>query len=200
VTHIPATVPPESFSGILDAQAHNSVLDMYVRPGEWCVMADLDEFMIVPGMTLREAASGASRDGANHIAGYVYDRITEDGSIPTELEDDIWKQFPVSTNATHAICGGCINKAAIIRGDTRVSGGCHTLITQPLQPWPKHLASVYHFKWWSNDPTFFVRRWKEAQESGHPYAHEKKILVDYLDENNGRIDLSKLEILETQNG
>lgn len=199
VTHIPATIPPESFSGIHDAQFHNNVLDMYVRPSEWCVVADLDEFIVVPDMTLREAASCAQREGANYVRGQFYDRLTADGSLPAELDDDIWTQFPLSTNVTQVIARGCVEKVTIIRGDTRVAGGHHALATTPVYPW-KTMSKVYHFKWWGNDDNFFLTRWHNARESAHPYAHEKEDTVEHLHTHKNCIDLSKLQILETQDG
>ena len=93
--HFPAHIPPKEFNGPHDALNHNYIIDRCIQPDEWYAIADLDEFTVFPdGSTLIDATRRATKDGANLICSTFRDRITADGSIPTVLEDDIWKQFP----------------------------------------------------------------------------------------------------------
>jgi hypothetical protein len=193
VTTIRANIPQQEFTGIGDAQKHNAVMRQHVRPYEWCIIADLDEFHKVPGMTLVQAIQQAQADGANHIKGHFHDRVTADGSIPEQLEDDIWQQFPLATNATQVVSGGWMKKVVAVKGSLRINGGHHALHDdckaqgKLWQTW----AQVHHFKWWGPNPArFFPSRFK-----GKPvYRQELEKLASYFQEN-GRININDLKVL-----
>jgi hypothetical protein len=191
VTHIPAPIPPREFNGDRDAQFHNAVIDEYVKPSEWYAIADLDEFVVFPdGSTLCEAVARATKDGANLIWGNFRDRITADGSIPTQLEQDIWKQFPLKTNATEALTGGCSTKITAAVGKLHLRGGHHNITDESWKQgkrWQTY-SEVHHFKWWGE---LLAPRFKALP----CYQQELDQLEQHIQANNG-ININDLEVFE----
>jgi hypothetical protein len=190
---IQANVPVAKFTGNLDATLHNNVIQRVIEPNEWFLIADLDEFAILPGMTLAQATRQADADGANCIKGLFADRITADGSFPAQLENDIWQQFPLCTNATERICGGCPTKIVAIKGPTPVSGGHHILASAAPMPWVFN-AWTHHFKWWGTNPGQFF--WNRFEEPGY-YRVELMRLRQHLEKHDG-IDITFLKQLDTE--
>jgi len=195
-THILSHVPPEEFNGERDADHHNAVIDNYVEPDEWYAIADLDEFVVFPdGSTLCEAVARATKDGANLIWGNFRDRITADGSIPTQLEKDIWKQFPLKTNATTALTGGCSTKITAAVGKLHLRSGHHNITDESwrcgARRWQTH-SEVHHFKWWGENLTQFLSSRFKALPF---YQQELDKLRQYIQANNG-ININDLEVFE----
>jgi len=190
-----AGITPCDFTGQKDALLHNSLIYRIIEPDEWFIIADLDEFAEVPNMSLREATQEAQSAGANHIRGIFYDRVTANGSIPTHLEDNIWQQFPLSTNATSVICGGWAEKMVAIHGKIPVNGGHHdvheTVSEQYKRQWPT-IAHVHHFKWWGKDMARFF--WTRTHEPGI-YRVELQRLVQHFNQHQG-LDLTILKQFE----
>lgn len=180
------------FTGRADADCHNEVINRMVRPDEWCIVADLDEFYSVPGMSLIDTIHLAQREKCNHIRGIFYDRITADGHLPAKLEPNLWKQFPWSVNASEVISGGCIHKICAMRGDMRVAQGHHAVITNPRRPLNR-LAKVYHFKWWAPDPTNWFG---DRPMTDKLYKSEMTRLDAHLKQHSGYLDTSVLSTLE----
>lgn len=194
---IEAKVPVAQFSGELDAALHNSVIKRVIEPGEWFIIADLDEFAVVPGMSLAQVVQKADAGGYNIIRGLFADRVTADGSLPAELEEDIWQQFPLTTDATEYICEGCPKKMVAIKGPLPVSGGHHILKQgTPAEVYnimPEN-AWVHHFKWWGPNPAEFF--WNRFDEQGL-YREELKMMLAHF-EKHGGIDTTPLRHLDTE--
>jgi hypothetical protein len=184
-------VSRQRFSGIDDAISHNKVIRDYVDDNEWCIVADLDEFYSVPGMKLTDAIQQADIAKCTHLRGIFYDRITSDGSFPAHLEDNLWKQFPLSVNATAAISRGCNQKVCAVRGYQLVGPGHHTMETKS-KPWPDQIVKVYHFKWWGSHPA----QWFGTRPNTNPqYLDERERLASHL-RKYGRLNTSLLTRLE----
>ena len=192
---IPAGLPVKDFTGIKDSICHNRVISQVIEHGEWFLIADLDEFAVVPGINLHEATGAADVVGATYICGWFYDRITADGSIPAQLEDDIWKQFPLATNASEVLCGGWTQKVVAVKGPTPVNGGHHDLRDDVPGWWRKQWrvrAQVHHFKWWGENPDKFF--WNRFDEQGC-YREELTRMTNHFRKHGG-IDTTALKIYE----
>lgn len=206
VTHWEINIPKTDYTGKQDSINQNIFIAMNVHPMEWFVVADLDEFHVVPGMTLIDAARLAEADGTHYIQGRFFDRVTADGHLPAQLEDDIWNQFPLSTNATVVVAHGETNKISVARGDCRFNAGHHWLSNAwkrnhpKWKPW-KTKSKTYHFKWWGGDGTgesvaqFFDRRYHDLA----PYRRELNNLFTHVRTHDG-INVEALKIFERENG
>lgn len=204
VTHWEINIPKVDYVGKKDTINQNCFIGMHVHPKEWFVIADLDEFHVVPDMTLLQAARHAEAEGCHYIQGRFYDRVTANGHLPAELENDIWKQFPLSTNATVVVSHGEINKVSVARGDVRFSAGHHYVHGRRRNdkkiPWEVN-SKTYHFKWWGGQgggksvAQFFNDRYVDLP----PYLREKANLTEHFHEHDG-IDVSALKIFEREDG
>ncbi len=122
----------------------------------------------------------------------------EVGRGVAELEDDIWTQFPLCTDATEFICGGCPKKIIAIKGPVPVDGGHHIFSRSqvPLAHYKPWLTNgwIHHFKWWGPNPERFF--WNRFDEQGL-YREELSLMLKHFREHGG-IDTTQLRHLDTK--
>ncbi len=200
--HIESQIPASKFNGYVHADVHNRVVKNHIKIGEWFIVADLDEFSVIPGISLQQATEQADIDGATFIQGLFSDRLTIDGSFPAQLQDNIWEQFPICTDITSSINKGACAKIVAIKGPMPVCAGHHDLdkslisktsyVPSTMCPW------VHHFKWWGVNPCeFFWGRGNEKDCRQTYYRQELVRMIKHLNDNNGKFNAESFRQLNT---
>ena len=103
-------------------QRVHMVLSSHVKPEDWVIHPDSDEFFQFP-MDLSQLVSVMNNQGFNAAQGFLIDRLSEDGKIKNVTEEkNISDQFPDRANLCNLI-GLSGVKLMIYRGNLRANNG-----------------------------------------------------------------------------
>ncbi len=188
--------------------------------GDWIVSADTDEFHAYPA-PLPEVIAECARMGVACVQGPFVDRIAADGALAA-VDPDVspWTTFPVAADIGVGIgkvpgandATGTV-KVMLHRGDVLPALGGHNpqpipaelmLYGAPLSRLPDIKTAsfrfslpfrVWHFKWTAGLKELLElrRNAPNASKAGSVYGSR---ILDYLDRNDGRIDLGDV-VVET---
>lgn len=157
-----------------------------LSPDDWIVPADLDEFHFHRKFTsLKSLAESAQEyDG---VCSVLIDRITEDGSIPSEILPDVplTLQFPRRSTISRDTIKCCVSKVCLLRQHIPIVSGHHYLPTE-YKRFPTN-ATTFHYKWFGNVREKEVAKMNEYLKRNEPWHVEMARLIDYLDKNNGKL-------------
>lgn len=118
-----------SSDGLWEARYNHRIL-ANVKPCDWVVRSDADEFPAVPGNeTLAEFLYGVGRQGYDAVFGRFNDRVALGGILPNiTAQPSISGQFPLSCKVTEKIAKGLTIKVVAFRGHHRENRGGHGLL------------------------------------------------------------------------
>ena len=104
------------------ARVH-AVLNKVVKPEDWVVHPDADEFHEITKSTFKELFDDYDTRGINAAQGVLIDRITEDLTVPSEHKyGDVFSMFPVCANLS-GLLGITGVKLMCYRGYLRANNG-----------------------------------------------------------------------------
>jgi hypothetical protein len=167
------------------------------RPGDWYVLADLDEFQAYPH-NLFDIINDCERLGFDYIEGCIIDRIAADGGLPTlRYDSDIEEQFPLGCVFTYRVLGGFPLKVVAAKGHVQLPTGNHYAVGGIGCPMDRHYIPVYHYKWAQGLLKRMEYRANNASwQNG--YKVECRKCLDYFRQNNGRIDITDPNLLVSE--
>ncbi len=180
-------MPDQEFNGQFDSQFQDSIRSKYVLPEEWYVVADIDEFHMVPNMRLASAIQHATEDGAEVIAGEFRDRVTATGVLPPDISDilPLSIQFPCTAKVTQVITRGHAGKVLCARGHIPIESGHHRYkgIAWHGRGWADH------YKWWGPLREKAQARAVSYETQGLFWSDESRRLLAHLDAHDGKLNL-----------
>lgn len=168
---------------------------MSVRPDDWFVVADLDEFQVYD-RPLVELLAWCERHGYDYVEGCYLDRVGADGTFPKVGSGSSWEQFPLAGGISFPLLGATPTKVVLARGRVRLELGHHTAKHGRGAPHRDAYMQVHHFKW--NDTVVGRTRLRHARfTSGawrltYPSVVSETIrLLDHVAAHDGRIDVAE---------
>jgi hypothetical protein len=187
VTIYRSVLDPTVSIGSQDAAFYNRYIQENVGEDEWCIFVDLDEFVCMgkPNAASRlvDHIKRADFDKCEYIKGRFIDRVTEDGSFPKTLEDDLFAQFPVCRDISHGFMGGCGEKVVAAKGKCEIAQGHHYIVPKTLRMYDS-IAGVHHFKFWGASEERIKARQKSYEENKIPWASQSSKFLQYMKDNN----------------
>jgi len=201
----PVTVAHEyqaPHSWVTQGMYRTQVMSSHMQPGDWALVADLDEFQEYPE-ALRGLLSGCEASGEDCVCGTMTDRVASDGSLPVLRADiPVSAQFPIGLPLTRQVLQAPVNKVVCIRGPSPLPRSCVTvaeLTREHLRRVSLKHAIIHHYKWHAGVLAKLIERrdsYKKAFGQGnHSFANyrESERFLDYF-EKKGRIDLSDFDV------
>jgi len=159
------------------------------KPGDWFVLADVDEFQIYPE-GIRPFFARMDRRGFDFVEGCMIDRVARDGGFPEIKSDEaIWKQFPLAGLVTYPILKGNILKVVAARGFVKLAPGQHSTLGGNRPPRDEVYIPVHHFKWWKGVVERLRKRVELYKLYKEPIWLESQRFLDYYERHNGKIDV-----------
>lgn len=178
------------FCGIKESIVHNNLKKRYVgETGEWFMVTDIDEFIDFHGKNVHQIINDANENDKLWVNAIMKDRISKKYDIPKKLENDIFKQFPITSDFSQKISGSSNRKVNLMKSSLDIKTGhhwCFEYDMSVLQDWQLPYEDnfiVNHFKWYGN-----VEKSLKIKEIGnhyhkHFYANEKTKLLKFINEN-----------------
>jgi hypothetical protein len=137
------------YSNAADTDIRHELCRRYVRPDEWWVVADVDEFHEYP-IPLLELCEELDQRQYKFLLSRLLDRISADGSCPRlTLGVPLWEQFPAAAFITRELMASSDVKVMLVRGRELTGVGHHI----PVQSVPSEIyvgGMVHHFKWFGD--------------------------------------------------
>lgn len=178
----------EPMYGFTDSCVQDEWRKRIIKPEEWYAVADLDEFAVgYDGLPLGELAYEADMHGYCAVTGGLFDRITATGELPEQLEEDIWKQFPIAIEATKLMVKGNSSKQILARGDVPIVSGHH--VHEERGRWWRLV--VHHFKWRANLRAVQEKRAQDYRALSLGWQDPVNVL-DHLHRNGQRLNVEEL--------
>ena len=167
-------------------QQLDAVRQRYVRPDEWILCADLDEFLD-PDVSIGELVARCEDAGADYAKGVLVDRIAANGAFPPLGDGPLGAQFPLAAALTGKLLRAYVDKVPIMRGSCPVQDGLHQTTGRPLLAAP---VSVFHYKWFDGVQERMIDRLYTRMLNGEGCWPEAKRFVDYVRHTGPRIDVN----------
>jgi hypothetical protein len=110
---------------------HVSYMNQFIREygttREWCILADSDEFIELPGGA-RTFLRQCDDQGVNLVVGRLFDRFAGDGTFPVIRADlPLDEQFPMAYPLTRLIRTGLDRKVVALKGQLALTIGRHAV-------------------------------------------------------------------------
>ncbi len=171
---------------------------------KWYIPTDLDEFHdIGQYRCFQELVNDCEKEEADFVYGNMIDRITENGSIPLNIDPkiDINFQFPVKAKITRPLMGAWDGKVILSKQHFKLLDGHHFPVgfNTPdfkLKVFSKVLK-INHFKWFGKLKEKEEEKLESYREVGLGYYEENRKLLDYLEKYNDRLLEPPIEILSS---
>jgi hypothetical protein len=182
-----------------DLNAYLIRAQMRRHPGDWWVVADLDEFHVYD-RPLTDIIAACEAGGYDHVRGALLDRIAADGSLPPlKPNTPIWTQYPLAGLVTLRLPGGGSSKVTLVRGDVQLALGQHEAVAGRLLPAEDAFPQVHHFKWTDSVLPRLIRREQEYSSGGWHLTYpdtvdESRRMLRHLEANGGHIDVTAEEL------
>ncbi|MEU6718025.1 glycosyltransferase family 2 protein [Nonomuraea sp. NPDC046802] len=164
------------------------------RPGDWFVIADLDEFQVYD-RPLGELIQLCERVGADHVNGCFLDRVAPGGELLAVDESSIWERFPLAGAVSSKISLTLPLKTGLARGHVQLLPGHHGTVGGRALPRDAGFIQVHHFKW--TESVIRRLRWRVEHLAREDRRAEHNALVTHaraalahIDANGGRIDVA----------
>jgi hypothetical protein len=168
---------------------------MEQAPKDWFVLADCDELQVYPN-GLAETISAADRGSFDYIEGFIVDRVAIDGELrKIDSKQSLWEQFALAGLVTYPLLGGNCFKVVAAKGSTRLLPGQHYALRG--KAWPRNVdwIAVHHFKWTEGLLERMRNRVRFYKSLGDDLWMESQRLVDYLEQNDGKINTGEARFL-----
>ena len=179
----------ETYCPLKEGKFQNEIKNKYIKDNEWFIIADLDEFF---DADIEECINLAEQNNCVCVQSELIERITNNFTIPEILNDDIFEQFPTSTDITKQ-CGGCTKKLNLMKKEVPICGGHHGIEEYYRKEFNdlnvynifKNNYVTYHFKMYG-DITGLLKQRKQEYLKLHPqWAHEPENMLAFrLNEMN----------------
>lgn len=152
------------------------VVKQTVKPGEWFIIAELDEFHKYPEnvFSLIEKMNWYRADC---YFGDIVDRIAADGKLPELTDAPIASQFPCDADITGNVMGACTKKVMLCRGYKEIGGGNHGIASSHFKY--KEEGIVYHYKWHAEGLRRIQERLKSLKQEGSQWWVEPERFLRY---------------------
>lgn len=165
----------------------------YVKPNEYIIYADIDEFFEYPA-PMSEIIDEMNKQNIWCICSNFNDRISSDGSLVDIVENiNLGKQFVLGCTITNKILQGWTQKVILQRGRVVLqSAAHHDTKSGMLDRYPignKSQYFIHHFKWRSGLIEQIEHRLKNKYSSTI-YTNEQKRFMDYYRFNNNKININ----------
>lgn len=170
-----------------------NALRLMLKPTDWYIPVDLDEFHIVKGYdNVYKLAEALNAEGAEYVASGFVDRITEDGSIPLTIDPDIpiLTQFPRSCRISDTIVNAWCDKVSLAKPHVLAMGGHHAPGGPGGQTKYKKfsvMGQTYHFKWFGPLYEKEKEKFQTYTSQGRVWVREQALLLEWLDAHNGKL-------------
>jgi hypothetical protein len=157
-------------------------------PGDWCVIADHDEFQVYPA-PLSEIVDFCEDRGYECVVGDFLDRVGENGTLPAVAErGSLWECFPLGGFVTRAILGEASPKVVLAKGNVVVGWGNHYAHRGIACPAGVLDVPVHHFKWDASVIERLADRCALYTEERETCADESLAFLEHL-RREGRFDV-----------
>lgn len=177
----------------LQPVVENGLRQRYLEKQDWCIIADIDEFVEIDRDFLKSLDSKTQFD---YVEGFLVDCLGKEGDLtPIRADQDIFTQFPVRSFLTRDICNGCISKIPLAKTWVSVGVGHHGVIGSDHNRF-SDLVSVSHFKWSDRVIEKIHARLCVEKLDQADVAEEMRRFLTFYNKCGGRIDLKKLKYLE----
>lgn len=166
---------------------------MSLRPDDWYVVVDLDEFQVYDRPPA-ELAALCEREEYEYVTGCFLDRVAADGSFPPIDDTPLWDRYPLAGSVGAPLAKALPLKATLARGRVGLLSGHHGAADGPGLPVHRGFAQVHHFKW-TESVVERMRRRVERFSTGswkvfHPAViKEARAVLGHIEANDGRIDV-----------
>ncbi len=169
---------------------HDNIQNAFVKPDEWIVWADIDEFQMHQ-KDLNIQAKEFDKAGINICGGFLVDRIARSGKLVNfEPTKPIWSQFPIGASITRDIVQGQIHKVTMSRNTVKIKYANHDpLKGQKNLRWAPQRNPVFHFKWDISVMERLKIRLTESWKQRCPWWVQTERLFQHIYNNNGCINL-----------
>lgn len=177
------------------------VLDKFVKPDDWVVHSDADEFH---GITqdLDSLVNEFDQKGINAVQGPLIDRISASGALKDiELDSPVWEQFPVECNVGGKILGlakreksELKNKMLMYKGYLRANHGSGK-ISREFDDKAHYFRSdikIHHFKWTADVLERLHRRVRIYKKIKYDWWTESQKFITYY-KKYGRIRIEDVK-------
>ena len=163
-----------------------------LRPDDWAVWCDSDEFQVYPA-PLPEIIAQCDALDIDFVRGALIDRVAADYSLPPfDPQTPSWDAFPRICNVTLALGAGDPRKVVLARAGVLLSGGKHFTRGHHNAKTFSGWVQVHHFKW---DATLLERlryRVRPEWRARFPWWVESQRLLDYFAAHDSRFDPADL--------
>ncbi len=176
---------------------------MSENPGDWYVIADIDE-MLVFDRPLADLADLCERDGRDHVNGCFLDRIAADGSFPDVGSTSLWDQYPLACSISATLTRALPLKVVFARGHVELLTGQHGAPEGRGLPRELGYAQVHHFKW-TGGVVGRLRRRLDLYAAGAwdvntGVIRETHRFLAHVDRHDGRIDITDPRLRVARSG
>ncbi len=139
-----------------DAVAQDRKRKEILKPGQWYLVADVDEFHFHPAFeTFKAMRVAASKEGVDYVGSILLDRLPVDGVIKDlDLDLTLDEQFPWAASLTENNLGGWNAKIVMARSHIPIFLGHHTTAGKRAS----FTCQTHHFKWQGEDLLSRLRR------------------------------------------
>jgi hypothetical protein len=176
----------------LEANNKEEIRASQVKPDDWIIPADLDEFIQFPA-PIERLISEMQKNDCTFIKGEFCDRISINGDLSKTLRTpSIWQQYPLVCDISRQLIRCWCHKVTLCRGDCILSSGHHNVIT-PDRPFITRRSVIHHFKWRAGLLEALQRRvavYKRERWNNH---RESERALRYF-EKHGCVKLSDLTV------
>lgn len=147
----------------------------YAGEDEWVMVADLDEFAVLP-FPLREVVRLAEAEGANLVRGRMIDRVAAGGVLPQIWPDtDLWSTFPHQARLTSRLQGSVDYKGVVVRGRLKPAMAHHEFHGERIA---STQVELHHFKWSASVAARTERVMMMARDAGiHWWTEYERLLL-----------------------
>lgn len=186
-------LPPHAINGIVDSKFIN---DIKTREADWYIPADLDEFHAVADLTFPQLEQVCAQDGADYVASTMRDCVAANGDIPARIlaEPDIFEQFPIVSDITAAVMGGCVKKVCFAHPNVDVGPGHHFVLDKSKKPLTSP-GLTFHFKWFGDLLIRERQKYEARTHQNSEWHKQQQRLFEHLDANNGKLLSAKNYVL-----
>jgi glycosyl transferase family 2 len=181
----------------MDLNARLIEAEMRKHPGDWWVVADLDEFH-VHDRPLAALVKDCEAGGYDYVDGAFVDRVADGGRLVDPApggQPSLWEQYPLAGQLTARLLDGRPTKVVLARGHVELDVGQHMAWTGVPAPHDEMFSQVHHFKWDSTVRARLERRVAEYSagtwEVLFPEViEESQEFLTHVREHGGTIDVA----------
>jgi hypothetical protein len=158
---------------------HDSIQQEIASISPWIVWADIDEFHEFSDSLSSLTAFMRARS-LGCIAGFLVDRMARNGLPAFRNEVSPWRQFPLGTDITGTILGGCVDKIMLAGSGVSLVVGNHRIAVPGSAGKLPGTYPVHHFKWDASVVPRLQRRLEDDWKQRCPWWTESENALKWL--------------------